>query len=222
MKAHTGMGLSIRSMSGVDRETARSLQCGDFARRDVPMKALTMYSDPASATLAEMITKNSSMQSYITIQTLVPRPLRGDAFRAYAYFRWVDDLLDGNTLDAEQRFDFLVSQQELLSRCLQGQPPRDLSSGEWLLADLTQGPLKADPGLRIYLQDMMAVMAFDVERRHRRIHRQELIRYSRLLATAVTEAVYTFIGDRCGAPKTVARYLAADAAHIIHMLRDLR
>ncbi|MCJ7569133.1 MAG: squalene/phytoene synthase family protein [Anaerolineales bacterium] len=151
----------------------------------------------------------------------MPRERRDDAFRAYAYFRWVDDLLDGDALSPQQRLSFLASQKELLSECLQGQPPRDLSAEEWLLVDLTQGSLQKDAGLRIYLQGMMAVMDFDVQRRDQRISQQELGWYSRRLAIAVTEAVYTFIGDRCGAPRTAERYLAADAAHIVHMLRDL-
>ena len=174
-----------------------------------------------SAGLAAMITRAASKQTYTTIRALVPPEHRGDAFRAYGYFRWVDDLLDGDVLNSQEQLAFLASQKQLLAQCLQGQPPRDLTAEEWLLVDLTQGSLAGDPGLRIYLQDMMAVMDFDVQRRGKRISQLQLDGYSRLLATAVTEAVYTFIGEECGAPQTTDRYLAADAAHIVHMLRDL-
>ena len=174
-----------------------------------------------TAAMAQAITREASKQTYYTIRSLVPRERRDDAFRAYAYFRWVDDLLDGDLLHPKERHAFLAAQKELLSQCLQDRPPRDLRSEEWLLVDLTQGSLREDPGLTIYLQDMMAVMEFDVQRRDRRINRRELAWYSRRLATAVTEAVYTFIGDPCGAPRTAERYMAADAAHIVHMLRDL-
>ena len=44
--------------------------------------------------LASVITKAASRQTYYTIRLLVDRPLVDDAFRAYAYFRWVDDVLD--------------------------------------------------------------------------------------------------------------------------------
>jgi phytoene/squalene synthetase len=171
--------------------------------------------------LAAMITRQASKQTYTTIRMLVPEDRRGDAFRAYAYFRWLDDLLDGEDLTPEERPGLLASQKQLLNQCLKGQPPRDLSAEEWMLVDLTQGLLGKDPGLRTYLKDMMAVMEFDVGRRGRRISLQELGWYSRRLATAVTEAVYTFIGDECSAPRTTDRYLAADGAHIVHMLRDL-
>ena len=175
-----------------------------------------------TAELAAQITRKASKQTYTTIRSLVPIERQDDAFRAYAYFRWLDDLLDGDALDPRGRLALITSQQELLHRCLTIQQPRDLSAEEWMLADLLQGPLGNEPGLRTYLNDMMAVMEFDMHRRGRRITRQELDGYSRRLATAVTEAVYTFVGDDCGAPLTKERYLAADAAHIVHMLRDLR
>jgi phytoene/squalene synthetase len=180
-----------------------------------------MPTNTASATLAEMITRSASKQSYLTIKALVPQERRIAAFRAYAYYRWVDDLLDGEDLNHAQRSEFLASQGRLLSDCLSNHPPRDLCAEEFLLVELTQGNLKGDPGLEMYLRDMMDVMAFDVTRRGRRIDSSQLSWYSRRLATAVTEAVYTFMGDWCGAPRIVERYLAADAAHIVHMLRDM-
>jgi phytoene/squalene synthetase len=133
----------------------------------------------------------------------------------------VDDLLDGETLTDTERNQFLLTQRQLLQSCLESRPSRTLSAEEWLLVDLKTGDLGQDPGLRIYLQDMMDVMAFDTLRRGKRIDTRQLTWYSRRLATAVTEAVYTFIGDRCLAPRAAERYAAADAAHIIHMLRDM-
>jgi phytoene/squalene synthetase len=180
-----------------------------------------MTLNTASAKLAEIITRNASRQSYLTIKALVPQERRADAFRAYAYYRWVDDLLDGEDLNQAQRGEFLASQGQLLSDCLSDHPPHDLCAEELLLVELTQGKLKGDPGLEMYLRDMMDVMAFDVTRRGRRIDSSQLSWYSRHLATAVTEAVYTFMGDWCGAPRIVERYFAADAAHIAHMLRDM-
>jgi phytoene/squalene synthetase len=67
---------------------------------------------------------------------------------------------------------------------------------------------------------MMAVMEFDAERRGRLISHAELTEYSRMLATAVTDAMYYFIGHDDPAPHHEARYLAVTASHITHMLRD--
>lgn len=174
-----------------------------------------------TACLAQTITHSASKQSSYTIQLLVPQDRQDDAYRAYAYYRWVDDLLDGDELNTDERIAFLDTQKALLDSCLNGKPPRDLCSEEWLLVALTQGPLRGNPGLTTYLSDMMAVMEFDARRRYKRINQRELEWYSRRLATAVTEAVYTFIGESCNAPQTNQRYVAADAAHITHMLRDM-
>ena len=57
-------------------------------------------------------------------------------------------------------------------------------------------------------------------RRGRVITQAELSDYSRKLATAVTEAIYYFVGHGDPAPPDETRYLAVTAAHIIHMLRD--
>ena len=43
---------------------------------------------------ASSITKAASKQTYYTIRFLVDRERVDDAYRAYAYFRWVDDVLD--------------------------------------------------------------------------------------------------------------------------------
>jgi len=66
----------------------------------------------------------------------------------------------------------------------------------------------------------MALRIFDGERRGQVIMQAELNEYSRLLASAVTEALYYFIGRNPAAPPSEARYLAVTAAHITHMLRD--
>ena len=47
-----------------------------------------------SQTLAAAITKAASTQTYYTFRLLGDRERVEDAYRAYAYFRWVDDTLD--------------------------------------------------------------------------------------------------------------------------------
>jgi len=67
---------------------------------------------------------------------------------------------------------------------------------------------------------MMAVMAFDAERRGRLISQRELDAYTHWLAVAVTEAMHYFIGHNCASPRDETRYLAVTGAHVTHMLRD--
>jgi phytoene/squalene synthetase len=96
----------------------------------------------------------------------------------------------------------------------------NLTAVEQMVVDLIRNDRAENSGLRAYIENMMAVMAFDSNRRDRIITRQELEMYTRWLATAVTEALHYFIGHNCAAPNDETRYTAVTAAHITHMLRD--
>jgi phytoene/squalene synthetase len=174
----------------------------------------------SSQDLAARITKAASKQTYYTVHYLVDRPLVSDAYQAYAYFRWVDDQLDQENIDKPQRMAFVTHQQALMERCYLGEPLPSLASEERMLVDLIDKDFQMDSGLQAYIRNMMAVMAFDAKRRGRLISQVELVDYSRYLATAVTEALHYFIGHDQPSPRNEARYLAATAAHIVHMLRD--
>ncbi len=53
--------------------------------------------------LATSITKAASLQTASTIRFLADHELMPDAYRAYAYFRWVDDWIDtGNKAKRRQ------------------------------------------------------------------------------------------------------------------------
>lgn len=204
------------------------------------IRELNGYDDGRSAELAAAITRQASSQTYFTIHYLVDRALVDDAYRAYAYFRWVDDTLDQDQLTLGGRLAFLARQREIISGCYQGQRhfdtfdtidkrsgggnsggPAGLCAEEQMVVDLIHNDQLANSGLRIYINEMMAVMAIDVERRGRFISQAELDEYTRCLATAVTEAMHYFIGHNQSSPQDGTRYLAVTGAHITHMLRDM-
>ncbi|MFZ4664332.1 MAG: squalene/phytoene synthase family protein [Caldilineaceae bacterium] len=172
------------------------------------------------AALPAAITKSASQQTYYTIRYLVDRERRADAYRAYAYFRWVDDKLDQTLADNFERITFVERQMRLVDRCYRGDWPDCTSGEERMLVDLVRSDPEQAGGLHTYIQQMMAVMAFDAQRRGRLISAAELADYSLHLATAVTEALHYFIGHNDAAPHGPERYLAVTAAHITHMLRD--
>jgi len=176
-----------------------------------------LISDPG---LAATITRAASKQTYYTIRFLVDDWLVDDAYRAYAYFRWVDDWLDQETRPRTERLAFVERQQALLDGCYRGEPLADLTPEESLLADLIQRDTHKNSGLQAYIRYMMAVMAFDADRRGRLISQRELDAYTRWLAVAVTEALHYFIGHHCASPNGEVRYMAVTGAHITHMLRD--
>ena len=173
-----------------------------------------------SHSLAAAITKEASKQTYYTIRLFVDRDRVDDAYRAYGYFRWVDDVLDAETGQRSEKIAFVNRQKSLLEACYRGDIPESLSAEEWMLVDLVRDDTEKNSGLQSYLRNMMAVMVFDAERRGQVISQAELFGYSRALAVAVTEAMYYFIGHDDPSPSHEARYLAVTAAHITHMLRD--
>jgi phytoene/squalene synthetase len=174
-------------------------------------------SDPL---FAASITKAASQQTYFTIRLLVDRPLIADAYRAYAYFRWVDDCLDSPDGSQSDRLAFIGRQKSLLESCYQHSFPPTVNANEQMLVDLVRRDTEKDSGLKVYLRDMMAVMDFDAHRRGRLVSQKELDAYTHHLAGAVTEAMHYFIGHCCPSPRDETRYLAVSAAHLTHMLRD--
>jgi hypothetical protein len=172
------------------------------------------------AQLAATITREASQQTYYTIRLLVDRDLVADAYRAYAYFRWVDDILDAERGTKTERTTFVERQKAILEMCYRGEWPDANSVEEQMLIDLVRNDREENSGLRSYLFNMMAVMAFDTERRGRIISESELATYSRTLAIAVTDALHYFIGHGNRLPGCETRYEAVYGAHLVHMLRD--
>jgi phytoene/squalene synthetase len=179
-----------------------------------------MNSTDLTLGLARSITKAASKQTYYTIRFLADRDRVADTYRAYAYFRWVDDVLDTETGPRSERSAFIDRQKLLLKKCYRRESVSDANVNEQMLIELIRKDTEKNSGLQSYLHNMMAVMVFDSERRDRMISQAELNEYTRWLASSVTEAMHHFIGHGSYAPQNEARYLAVTAAHITHMLRD--
>jgi phytoene/squalene synthetase len=181
-----------------------------------------------SANLASAITKAGSKQTYYTIRFFVDRDRIDDAYRAYAYFRWADDILDtnpgewhGSGQDEEsERARFLERQKSLLESCYRGEPLRDANDQERMLIELVEHDREKNSGLQSYLRNMMQVMDFDAARRGRLISQAELDEYTNWLSVSVTENLHYFIGHDTPTPPDENRYQAVTGAHIAHMLRD--
>lgn len=188
--------------------------------RQAALSVVREYNYPSSGALAAAITRQASHQTFYTIRYLADRSLTTDAYRAYAYFRWVDDVVDQGEWAQAERLAFLARQREIIARAYRGEWPIGLVPAEQLVVDLICTHPAENSGLHVYLKDMMAVMAFDAERQGRLISQAELNEYTRALATAVTEALHYFIGHGQAAPQDESRYLAVTGAHITHMLRD--
>src|SRR3990170_6627269 len=142
-----------------------------------------------SASLARSITRSGSRQTYGIIRWLADADLAEDAFRAYAYYRWVDDRLDGDTLTGSDRLDSLERQQHILACATCGSPVPALAPEEEFLVELVRADRKGHPGLHSYVHHMMAVMSFDVRRRARPVPSGELAGYTHALSHAVMDGL---------------------------------
>lgn len=171
------------------------------------------------------------MQSYLTIRWLADRAYRADAFALYAYFRWLDDMVDERLTDRDERLTLVARQRDLLAQVATGMTSRgaassDLATEEGLLVGLARSALADRPGgdgggLLLSLGSMLDVMEFDARRRGRPVTQGELDGYTRDLAVSVTEALHHCIGHGTRSPHDETRYVAVTGAHVAHMLRDL-
>ncbi|MGD0879734.1 MAG: squalene/phytoene synthase family protein [Anaerolineales bacterium] len=175
----------------------------------------------STARLARSITRASSKQSYLTARLLADRDLADDCLRAYAYFRWADDMIDLELSGLAERTAFIERQKNLIDALYRGERPEGLLPEEAMLADLIAHDHSPESGLASFIRNFMGVIAFDSYRQGRLASQAELQTYTTCLATAIMDGLQYFIGNGQSYPQTHDRMLAVKGAHITHMLRDL-
>ena len=173
-----------------------------------------------SAKLARAITRNGSKQSYFIASLLADKDLKDDCLRAYAYFRWADDVIDVSATSTDDRLAFIKRQKQLIDCLYEGERPDALQPEEEMIADLIAHDRGEYSGLQSFIRNFITVLEFDASRRGRLISQSKLTWYSQCLGKAVTDAIQYFIGNDHIYVSNENRYLAATAAHITHMLRD--
>jgi phytoene/squalene synthetase len=175
----------------------------------------------STATLAQYITKSSSMQTYLTTCFLVDKDLVDDCFRAYAYFRWVDDVVDITLHTKDERVGFIQRQKTLIDTLYRGGRPDGLSPEEQIIADLVNHDRTENSRLQSFIHKFIAIIEFDAYRKGQHISQSELDWYQDCLGRSVTDGIQYFVGNQCFYPDSPYHYRAATAAHITHMLRDM-
>jgi phytoene/squalene synthetase len=175
----------------------------------------------ATAALARSITWAGSKQTFYTARLMVDKDLVSDFYRAYAYFRWADHVVDVSSQSDDERISFIRRQRELIDCLYRKERPDDLTPEEEMAADLISHDRGENSGLQSFIRNMLAIIEFDAYRKGRLISQQELTWYSDRLGKSVTDGIQYFIGNGHSYPATDSRYLAATAAHIAHLLRDM-
>jgi len=174
-----------------------------------------------TADLAQSITWTRSKQTYYTARLTVDKDLVSDFFRAYAYFRWADDVIDVTSTSDSERAAFIQRQRMLIDQLYRNEQPIIVEPEEQILADLIRHDRGKESGLQSFIKNMFAIIEFDAMRKGRLISQEELNWYSQTLGKSVTDGLQYFIGHGHPYPITNGRYLAAIAAHIAHLLRDM-
>ncbi len=174
-----------------------------------------------TAELARSITRNGSKQTYITARLMVDRDLVDDFLSAYAYFRWIDDVIDVYSRSDQERIAFMERQKIIIAGLYNNETFEDLSEEEAIIADLIRHRSTRDEGLASFIRNMLAIIDFDAHRKGRLIKQNELAWYTERLGISVTDGIQYFIGNGHAYSKTNEQYLAATAAHITHLLRDM-
>lgn len=174
-----------------------------------------------TAELARSITRSGSKQTYVTARLMVDKELVDDFLSAYAYFRWVDDIIDIHARSNEERIAFMERQKTIINGLFNTEAFEDLSDEEMILADLIRRRSPDDEGLASFIRNMLAIIDFDAHRKGRLIKQKELTWYTERLGISVTDGIQYFIGNGHPYSKTKGQYLAATAAHITHLLRDM-
>jgi phytoene/squalene synthetase len=174
-----------------------------------------------SGALAQSITRNSSKQAYYTARLMVDRDKMDDFLRAYAYFRWADDVIDIHARSEEERISFIERQRTIIDGLYQHEEANDLTPEERMVADLIQNDRHNSSGLQSFVRNMLAIIEFDACRKGSLISRKELAWYTDRVGRSVTDGLLHFVGNGHPYSPSESRYLAATAAHIAHLLRDM-
>ncbi|NIM93414.1 MAG: squalene/phytoene synthase family protein [Anaerolineales bacterium] len=175
----------------------------------------------ATADLARSITWNGSKQTYYTARLMVDKDLVDDFLRAYAYFRWADDIIDVSSRSEEERISFITRQKSLVDQLYRCENPGMLTPEEEIIADLIRNDRWENSGLQSFIRNMLGIIAFDAHRKGRVISQEELTRYSECLSRSVTDGLQYFIGNGYPYRNSENQYLAATGAHVAHLLRDM-
>jgi phytoene/squalene synthetase len=175
-----------------------------------------------SADLARSITRSGSLQTYFTARLMVDKDLVNDFFRAYAYFRWIDDVIDVTSRTDHERAIFISKQKGLIDGLYHQQSIDSLTLEEEILKDLIKNDRGDYSGLQSFIRNMFAIIEFDAHRKGRLIDQDELDWYVNTLGTSVVDGLLYFIGNGRQYPNSENKYQAGIAAHISHLLRDMR
>lgn len=170
--------------------------------------------------LGEIITRKSSIQTYITFKLLADKNLVKDSMNGYAYFRWFDDEIDLSRKTRKYLIRLINRQKKIINAAYSSRKLTNLLPEEKLIIDLIASNRDKKSKLGSFITNFINIIEFDAIRKGTTVTRKELKRYSETLAVAVIDCIQYFINHTFHYPCVPQQYHAAIGAHITHMLRD--
>jgi phytoene/squalene synthetase len=172
--------------------------------------------------LARQIVFKSSWETYFIILLLADHGMVDDAFKACAYFRWVDDQIDTHLKSRKKRLSFLAKQKEIIDLSYKQIEAEVNAPEEQLIVDLIKNDRIPNSLLKSYINNFFLVLQFDAKRKWKKTTLKDLLWYSKTIGKAVTDCILHFIENKINYNFSPSIYKAAIAAHMIHMLRDFK
>ncbi|MHA1994146.1 MAG: squalene/phytoene synthase family protein [Candidatus Hodarchaeales archaeon] len=170
--------------------------------------------------IARSYVKESHKQTYLIILLMVDKKLTDECFKAYAYFRWLDNVVDENNLPQNEVRAIISRQKELINQLYNQEKIKPTSQEEEFLIDLIRKDRNENSYLQSYIRNFTSILEFDSTRKHKIVSNDKIRWYHQTVGKAVTDCIFHFIGNGAHYPESKKCYLAAEAAHITHMLRD--
>lgn len=141
----------------------------------------------------------------------------------YAYFRWLDDLVDApNALNNLVR-TMLDRQRDIISAMYEYETQSiylALNIYEQMLVELISYDRTNGQSLQTYITDMLGLLEFDAKRRYQLCKQKDLDDYSRSLGRAYTKVLQICTARGNFLANNHEDNLAGYAAHQAHILRD--
>jgi len=190
----------------------------------MPTLSVKAFSYKNVLSVAQRITQKESSTAYRLSKFLFNRGTSAIFCLGYAYFRWLDDLVDA--LDATKEvIQAIVEKQKTLIGKLYSNNIRinvyELNIYEQMLYYLVKHDITNDCYLHNYFMNMFHAIEFDSQRRYQVSPQTALDTYSNRLGGAYTRVLQAFTSWHQTKPQADDMvYYSGFAAHKAHILRD--
>ncbi len=171
---------------------------------------------------AESITRKSTHFGYLLCKTFFKAETTLPLFQAYAYFRWLDDLVDQSNDSKESLASFMIRQKNLVTSWYNDESPQVSNLYETFIRETISHDKANELQLHSMIENFIEAIAWDVSRRYSIVSKHELGIYSLRLGRSYAEGLLFGLGMKSNNPNyDIALDKCGSAAHIAHTLRDL-